>query len=185
MISYFKVKFNTFFYYITVLFVDMSTFLVYTQNSICITLGRLKYMFFKEDRKNYNKNNTSESSVLKARFFSSYKGVFVLKLPIGKNAASFGILMIGNKVTDINIVKHEYGHRLQLKKLGFFKYLVRIAVPSITANLLNKMKKLPYDYYGSPWESSADFLGGVIRKNGAVPWPEDAYKSYKDLLKLF
>ena len=138
----------------------------------------------KNNKKNY-KNNTSEKAVLEARFFSYYKGAFVLKLPIGKNAASFGILFIGRKVTDTNVVKHEYGHRIQLKKMGFFRYFSRVAVPSVTANILYKMKKLPYDYYGSPWESAADFFGGVDRKTGGNIWPAGAYNSYSDLLKLF
>lgn len=56
---------------------------------------------------------------------------------------------------------------------------------SVTANLLEKMGKLPYDYYGSPWEAEADRLGGVHRTENNTSWPDGACRSYGDLLKMF
>ena len=82
-------------------------------------------------------------------------------------------------------MKHEYGHRLQFDKLGFFRYISRVAVPSVLANLLYKLKKLPYDYYGSPWEREADMLGGVSRSFENMLWPDGAYRGISSLLKLF
>ena len=139
---------------------------------------------FKEDKQKYNKQNTNEQAVLDAHFFSSYKGTLVLKLPIGKNAFSFGIIGIGHTAKEHNLVRHEYGHRLQLKNKGFWCYAVRVAIPSVTANILNRMGKLPYDYYGAPWEYEADILGEVEGRLVEL-WPQEAYGSYRDLVKLF
>jgi hypothetical protein len=142
-------------------------------------------MKISEDFRNYDKNNTSEEKVINAHFFSAYKRAFVLKLPIGYNAASFRTIFLGRKIKNTNVVKHEYGHRLQFDKLGFFRYISRVATPSVLANLLYKLKKLPYDYYGSPWENEADILGGVSRSFENMLWPDGAYRGISSLLKLF
>ena len=137
----------------------------------------------REDRKNFDRNNTDEAKVLAARVFSAYKGAFVLKLPIGRNAASFGILFLGSKVRDPATVRHEYGHRLQWEQMGFFRFVRRVALPSVTANLMDRRGKLPYDYYGSPWEAEADRLGGASHPGRDRVWPVEIRK-YRDLLRL-
>lgn len=133
--------------------------------------------------KSSKRNNEDIEIVLSSRFFSYYKGIPVFKLPIGCNAASLGIIILGRKVKSSAMLLHEYGHTLQLKSMGFFKYLFKIFIPSITANILDKLGKLPYDYYGSHWEKEADILGHVSRK--CIDWPADAYSSYSDLIKMF
>ena len=120
--------------------------------------------------------NTDEQKVLDARFFCSYKGVLSVKLPIGKDAFSFGILFIGNKVTDTAVIRHEYGHYVQLKQKGIGKYIKEVAFPSVLCYHLDKNNVLPYQYYGSPWEHEADLAGGVNRN--AVLWP--MYKASSD-----
>ena len=139
----------------------------------------------KEDCKNYSKGNTSEEKVLDAHYFSSYKDTPVINPPIGYNAASFGVMIIGDKVDDEKDVKHEYGHRVQLDKQGLIRYTINVAIPSVTANILDRMEKLPYDYYGAPWEAEANIYGGVNRFWDNDPWPNGAYNSYIDLIKLF
>lgn len=61
-------------------------------------------------------------------------------------------------------IKHEYGHQLQSKKLGWL-YLIIIGVPSAIGNIIyRKTKFKPYgDYYKQPWEKWADELGNVNR----------------------
>ena len=59
-------------------------------------------MKLSEDIKNYDKNNTSEEKVINAHFFSAYKRAFVLKLPIGYNAASFRTIFLGRKIKNTN-----------------------------------------------------------------------------------
>lgn len=139
----------------------------------------------KQDINNFNINNSSEKKVIDANYVSAYKNTIVVKLPIGQAGASFGVMVIGKKVKDPRLVKHEYGHRLQLRNMGAMKYLMRVAIPSVTANLLQRMGKLPYDYYGSPWEAGADRLAGVQRKRNHEPWPDEVCGSYGELIRMF
>ena len=94
-------------------------------------------------------------------------------------------MVIGNKNKSTNTVKHEYGHKVQFDNMGLRTYVAKVAVPSVTANILDRMGKLPYDYYGSEWEAEADRLGGVHRTSNNTPWPDGAYNSYEDLIRLF
>ena len=136
----------------------------------------------KQDVKDFRINNTSEKKVLESNYVSAYKNTIVIKIP-GSSGVSFGVIDVGNKTTSTNLVKHEYGHRLQLENMGVINYTTDIAIPSVTANLLQRMGKLPYDYYGSPWEAGADELGGVHRTYDNTPWPEEACDSYGDLIR--
>ena len=137
----------------------------------------------KDDKKNYIKNNEDELKVLKAHYFSSYKNTFVLKIGKYSGAYLFFIWM-GKKVTDADLVKHEYGHKLQRKKLGFFKYIGKIFVPSFLCHKLMLKKKLPYSYYSLPFEYEADILGGVKRKNTELFTDKEKIR-VKNLIKLF
>ena len=62
------------------------------------------------------------------------------------------------------MIKHEYGHTIQSKYLGWF-YLLIIALPSlIWAGCFDWYRtKTGMSYYDFYTESSADFLGGVER----------------------
>ena len=128
--------------------------------------------------------NTDIDEVLNARHFSSYMGVPVIKLPMGDSGMSLGVIFLGKDVKSRELLLHEYGHRLQLKNMGYFRYLFKIFIPSLTANILWRKGKLPYDYYSSPWEAEADALGGVVRTKNNAPWKE-CDTSYRSLLKLF
>ena len=143
-----------------------------------------------EDVRDFDWSNQSEQDVMDAHFVSAYNETLVIKLPIGTNACSFGIMFIGNNVEKrsdaTETIQHEYGHAVQFKDMGLFKYVSDVAIPSVTANILDQMNKLPYDYYGSPWEAGADNEGGVTTRNSNnTPWPTNAYNSYWDLIKLF
>ena len=111
----------------------------------------------KNDINNYNHNNCDEIKVIEANYFSSYKNHFVLRTN-RKRSGSFWILFISRKVNKYknpeDVVRHEYGHALQLKEMGLIKYTVFIGIPSLL-NLGNGY------YYDKPWEITADTLGGV------------------------
>lgn len=121
----------------------------------------------------FDRNNTDELKVINANYFSSYKGTIFLKVPIGRNAFSFGIVFLGNKNRDIYTVRHEYGHYLQLEELGFNKYIKYIAIPSMYGYY---SKVSYYDYYSQPWEYGAEIYGEVNRPN---------YKYSKDVLEKY
>lgn len=81
-------------------------------------------------------------------------------------ANMFCIFLNGNRGdnrrfhADPNTVKHEYGHMLQMRLLGPFRFIWYIAFPSMKGY----HKHVPYaSYYNQPWERGADYLGGVIR----------------------
>ena len=114
------------------------------------------------DVRAFSRKNESEAAVLASHVFSAYRGTFVLRLPMRGNAASFGIIFLGNRVRSADTVRHEYGHRLQLRSMGLFRYIARVAVPSVRANLLDRRHRLPFAYYDSAWEAEADRLGGVV-----------------------
>ena len=54
----------------------------------------------------------------------------------------------------------EYGHSLQEEYMGFFRYLKKVAIPSVRGY----RKGLPTEeYYAQKWEHDADILGNVKR----------------------
>jgi len=116
---------------------------------------------FAADRQNFDLKNTSETVVLESSYFSGYKGRLVIRLAgFGGRSFSLGILFIKPKLDvsnplNINLIRHEYGHAMQLKQLGFFRYLKRIAIPSMSSKQTSKA------YFEQPWEISADILGEV------------------------
>ena len=113
-----------------------------------------------------------------------YHGVLVVKTSFD-TSFSFGFIGLSVYQQDKDTLNHEYGHAKQLEEKGWRKFIVDVVIPSVTINLLDRQGKLPYSYYGAPWEAEADALGGVRRTQDNTPWPEGAYKSYWDLLKLF
>ena len=125
--------------------------------------------------------NTDEEVVLEADFLAFYNGVPVIRLPIGWNAASFGIIFLGDQYTNDqygrNTLNHEYGHSLQMAEYGPILYTFTVAVPSLAGNALSRLDLLPCNYYSLPWEHEADILGDVTRSNYDT-WAGPATKVY-------
>ena len=111
----------------------------------------------KDDVNNFHWNNCDEVKVIKSNYFSAYKRHFVLRTNM-KRSGSYGILFISRKINKYkspeDVVRHEYGHALQLKKMGIIRYTLFIGIPS----LLNIGEGR---YYDKPWEITADILGEV------------------------
>lgn len=130
--------------------------------------------------KNEKKTAVSgEEKTLGSKVFSRYNGRLVVRLPIGRNAFSCGIIVLGHKLAyneaGIRTLKHEYGHILQLKAMGYFRFIRYIAIPSMKGYWT---KVSHADYYSQPWEYGADKLGGVNRngykyaENADIVWEE-------------
>ena len=136
------------------------------------------------DIENFDINNTKESNVFSSYYFAGYNGTLVIITPF-RASFSFGIIGLSYNHKNTTDLNHEYGHRIQLEERGWGGYIMDVALPSLTANILWRMEKLPFDYYGSPWESEADAKGGVLRYSENTPWPAGSYNSYWDLIKLF
>ncbi|WP_286165469.1 RHS repeat domain-containing protein [Clostridium facile] len=86
-----------------------------------------------EDIKNYDKNNKSEKKVLESNYFSSYKGVPVIRTNM-ERSGSFGAMFISRSAKKDphpkDLVRHEYGHTRQLKQMGVINYALCIGIPS-------------------------------------------------------
>lgn len=95
---------------------------------------------------------------------------YTTEMPSG---ISLGNYIIMNREDKEDGMKHEYGHTIQSRYLGWF-YLIVIGLPSILGNIYDRLfhtlsrgwsyKKSYKWYYNQPWEKWADKLGGVTRK---------------------
>lgn len=140
------------------------------------------FLKLKSDFISYKKNNTDENKVFSSNCFSSYKGTFVIKTPF-RSSFSFGFIALSKRQQNVATLKHEHGHRLQLQNMGMLGYIKNVAIPSVAAYRLNKKGKLPFDYYGAPWESEADLLGEVNRKTNNNAWQLPNNITHRQMLK--
>ena len=138
-----------------------------------------------EDCYNYNSNNQSEAVVFSSNYFSNYKGTLVVKTPFDASF-SFDFIGLSTQQQNVNTLKHEYGHTVQIRTMGVLNYITDVFVPSVTINILDRKGDLPYDYYTYPWEAEANELGGsTLSQRGKPKLPQGEYTSYLDLIKLF
>ena len=81
-----------------------------------------------------------------------------------KDGISLGRYIFVPPTVDEDYVKHEYGHSIQSKYLGWF-YLLVVGLPSIIwAGCFKKYRKVhKVNYYSFYTEKWADRLGGVER----------------------
>lgn len=128
----------------------------------CIGIFSIFLVNLGEDIVNFDRENIDEVKVINANYISSYKNAIYIKLPIGNNAFSFGLIFIGSKNDDVYTVRHEYGHYLQYKELGIYKYTKYIAIPSLRGYWSGVSY---YEYYSLPWEYGAELYGEVNRIN--------------------
>ena len=112
-----------------------------------------------EDFNNFDINNEDPETVFSSNYFAGYKGKLVIKTSFDASF-SFGIIGLGFRDLDVNSLNHEYGHCLQMDRMGVISFTKNVAIPSVLINLLARQGKLPYDYYSYPWEAEANLLGG-------------------------
>jgi hypothetical protein len=101
-----------------------------------------------------------KKSISKTQIYKDIMIYYIIGFPGG--------LSLGNHIfvqsdCDDNMVKHEYGHTLQSKMLGWL-YLVIVALPSSIMAILTNLHILKIEnYYKHFPENWADKLGGVKR----------------------
>ena len=129
--------------------------------------------------------------VLEAEYFAIYKGVPVIKAPIGRKGFSCGFILLGDEVSaspsGINTLNHAYGHYLHLKEIGITCYTSQVVIPSLIGAGMQNLGILPVYYYDQPWEFIADQYGGVDRGNYAsvAPFLADFYNAYTQISSMF
>ena len=115
------------------------------------------------DTINWNPFNNNISAATSSDKVSFYKGCPIIRT--NGDSLSFGMIFLasegftddGIEWTTDKILLHEYGHYIQLTTYGFGLYFLCIGIPSFIYNDQN-----------SPWEISADLLGGVQRPYNSV-----------------
>ena len=125
---------------------------------------------------------TIRDSLGNIRKVSFYKGVPVVRFD-NKNLSSFsflGIFLNNSDKIDNTVLNHEYGHSIQQMILGPLFYGIFVALPS--AYYCFNVDYLKYSsplrekmYYSKVWERTADWLGGVDRKNYFDFWYEENF----------
>jgi RHS repeat-associated protein len=106
---------------------------------------------------NWNPFNSNEQATLNSNNVSFYKGVPVFRTASGGRSGSFGAIFL-TKSSGVDTLRHERGHNWQLMMMGVGTYGFTVGIPS-------PLKLGQWDrarnYYGAPWETMADLLGGV------------------------
>ena len=132
------------------------------------------------DLKNYDKYNESEQVVLESNYFSSYKGVPVIRTN-GDRSGSYGAIFLtretNNRKHPEDVVRHEYGHTKQLEELGLVKYTVCILLPSW-------QEWGTGEYYSKPWEITADIYGQVQSREHDEEDIERGWKYFDNVKKI-
>ena len=112
---------------------------------------------------NWNPLNAN-ADMSKVNKVSFYKGAPIIIQNFSKSSFSFGLIgLYENRKTDATVVKHEWGHFAQLALHGLGVYTLYLALPSLVYNIYCNITDDWTKYYEMPWESYADFLGGVKR----------------------
>ena len=142
----------------------ISKFTAFSRIFVTILQGNLEDI--KEDYNNgyYNIFNDSEN-VINTKTIGFYKGSTIVKQNVVGTCSIFGTIWV-NGYFDNNALHHEYGHSIQEQKLKT-KYISRIAIPSVLYYFYDiRNNGNNYDYYSTPWERTADWLGGVQYNEG-------------------
>ena len=105
----------------------------------------------------WNPFNSDEIATLNSSKVSFYKGVPVFRTASGGRSGSFGAIFL-KKGSKIDTLRHERGHNWQLMMMGIGTYMITVGIPS---PLMLGPWAGAGDYYGAPWETLADILGGV------------------------
>jgi len=112
------------------------------------------------NRIGWNPFNSDETLTMESNKVSFYKGVPVFRT--NSRSGSFYAIFMDREdsygpYAEDNL-RHEYGHSVQLMKLGPVKYGFGIGVPSWLEFTFYRQNDM---YTEQPWEISADIFGGV------------------------
>ena len=100
--------------------------------------------------------------ILRKGYKYKYNDAFIIEVLNKDGSVSLGYFIFVANATNEETIKHEYGHTLQSKKLGWL-YLFIIGIPSIIWASCFEVyrKKHNISYYAFYTERWANKLGGV------------------------
>ena len=151
-----------------------------------VVLGQLPVGFSEGEK--YMTNNDFDKVFSSTT--SKYMGQRVIRPPLwGCSAASVGPIMflgrgLHNDDCGCKTLRHEHGHYLDYKDLGFLKYFLGMALPSAINASRKPEKRRIAGYYNQPWEFRADKLAEVSRDEHteeAIALCDAYYKYLKSL----
>ena len=126
-------------------------------------------------------NNEDEDKVIQATVAAFYKGHLVIKVP-GNSSFSFGVIFFGNDC-NAKLLRHEYGHTVQLEELGVSDYCKYVVAPSVSAFWLTEFEILHRNNYNSyPWEYQANQYGNADFPY--QPWAPNLSEVYWDAVRV-
>ena len=118
---------------------------------------------------------------------NSYKGVPIIRVNTENASFSFGVIFFSNNakpnLKGVRWLRHEYGHTVQLNKLGVVQYFCYVVLPSVVC--FNSKEHMPnVSYYSLPWEFEADLYGNVPTREDYSADVFDWYYIYSTLVKF-
>ena len=140
--------------------------------ALVVAAAQGKWDEIKEDAENgcLNILNQDESVANKAKVLGFYKGSTLVRQSFGGTFSILGTIWAAPN-TDDNLLKHEFGHNVQERILGFPLYAVTVSIPSAINyhfgrwNFETDQTIKERMYYSKIWERTADFFGGLDRDN--------------------
>jgi len=132
--------------------------------------------------KSYVEGDFSEELAVLRGETKTYKDVKVHKIMPGNAGFSLGSIFLprnaDDTIADVMHLRHEYGHTVQLDKMGVVAYVGLVVSPSVTFYAIDELTDIDISYYSLPWEFEADRLGGVTRRS-YNPSYFDEYMTYR------
>ena len=157
----------------------ISTLTAIAALTVAVAQGRWEDIEYDFNNGYFDPFNQDENDALDARVLGFYKGSSVIRQGIDSWGACsiLGTIWIGSSLKSEGFnsddLNHEFGHSVQERLLGL-AYITTIAIPSLSYNIYDRIVDAGESaYYSTPWERTADFLGGVTRtdyKPNSMGW---------------
>jgi len=154
--------------------VDLTGNLIFTLAAITVAVVKTAVLLERE-RANYNEDQSlvlpQPGEDVSRWGISNYRGQIVIRSPWLNNIGNFSFSYIIGLTTNVRydeagkmLLSHEHGHNLQLQELGYGRWWLGIARPS----MYNANRGFQ-PYMRQPWEIHADILAGVRRFDDIDP----------------
>lgn len=115
--------------------------------------------------------------MLKIKFITRFEGVAIYESPyLGSGFNSAGLALPGwgivvgkgtySQSKDYDVVRHEFGHFLQCRMIGFLAFYICVGIPSLISAWTNGWKKGHQNYWTEGWANEL-----AMQYFGVQQWP--------------